>query len=259
MCKLLNISRSNYYTYQEKQKTKDPMTDAVCRIFRDNKKAYGTRRIKAALKNENKQVSRRRIARIMAEEGLISVYTVAQYKVHKTRPNDSSVGNELDRDFDNKLKLEAIVSDLTYVRVNNRWNYICTIIDLYNREIIGYSVGRNKNAQLVKRAFSNIKNRLDHIKLFHTDRGREFINKELDRLLIEFDIKRSLSEKGTPYDNAVAEANFKSIKFEFVYQNRFDTLEQLNQEFGAHVWWYNNERLHSSLGYMSPVNYEKKV
>ncbi len=120
-------------------------------------------------------------------------------------------------------------------------------------------MGKNKNAQLVKRAFSNIKNRLDHIKLFHTDRGREFINKELDRLLTEFEIKRSLSEKGTPYDNAVAEANFKSIKFEFVYQNKFDTLEQLNKEFGAYVWWYNNERLHSSLDYMSPVNYEKNA
>ncbi len=235
------------------------MTASVCRIFRDNKKAYGTRRIKAALRNEGKQVSRRRIARIMNDEGLISVYTVAQYKVHTTTPNESPVGNELDREFDNKLKLEAIVSDLTYVRVNNQWNYICTIIDLYNREIIGYSVGANKNAQLVKRAFSKIKDRLDYIKLFHTDRGKEFINKEIDKLLTEFDINRSLSDKGTPYDNAVAEANFKSIKFEFVYQNRFETLEQLNQEFGAHVWWYNNERLHSSLGYMSPVNYEKNA
>ncbi len=126
----------------------------------------------------------------MDDEGLISIYTVAQYKVHTTTSNESPVGNELDRDFDNKLKLEAIVSDLTYVRVNNRWNYICTIIYLYNRETIGYSVGVSKNAQLVKRALSKIKDRLDYIRLFHTDCGKEFINKEIDRLLTEFDIKR---------------------------------------------------------------------
>ena len=117
-------------------------------------------------------------------------------------------------------------------------------MDLHNREIIGYSVGPNKDAQLVYKVFSNIKLDLSLIGLFHTARGKEFINTQIDELLSTFKIKQSLSNKGTPYDNAVAEANFKSLKFEFVYPNKFNKLEELESKLGAHVWWYNNKRLH---------------
>lgn len=259
MCKILNISRSHYYNYKEDTKSKDSLTEEVITIFRDNKKTYGTRRIKAALKSKGYTVSRRRIGRIMANEGLVSVYTKAQYKVYPTEVSEVPIENKLDREFNNRNPLEAIVSDLTYVRVGNRWNYVCTIMDLHNREIIGYSTGPNKDATLVYKAFSSIKHDLSLIRLFHTDRGKEFINKQIDNLLDTFDIKRSLSHKGTPYDNAVAEANFKSLKFEFVYQNKFNTIEELEKKLGGHIWWYNNERLHSSLGYKSPVEYALTV
>ena len=169
MCKILKISRSHHYNYKEKIEDKDPLTNEVINIFRDNKKTYGTRRIKAKLEEKGYTVSRRRIGRIMAEEGLVSSYTKAQYKVHKTEVNESEVGNELDREFNDRDRLEAIVSDLTYVRVGNRWHYICTIMDLYNREIIGYSAGPHKNAQLVYKAFSSIKHDLALVGLFHTD------------------------------------------------------------------------------------------
>ena len=259
MCKILNISRSHYYNYKEESESKDPLTDEVVSIFRDSKKTYGTRRIKVELESKGYTVSRRRIARIMANEGLVSVYTKAQYKVYPTEVNEAPIGNELDREFNNRNPLEAIVSDLTYVRVGNNWNYICTIMDLHNREIIGYSAGPRKDAALVYKAFSRIKHDLSLIELFHTDRGKEFINEQIDNLLSTFGIKRSLSQKGTPYDNAVAEANFKSLKFEFVYQNKFNTVEELERELGGHIWWYNNERLHSYLGYKSPVEYALTV
>ena len=96
------------------------------------------------------------------------------------------------------------------------------------------------------------------IGLFHTDRGKEFVHKHIDKLLDVFEIERSLSAKGTPYDNAVAESNFKSLKIEFVYQHKFHTLDQLQKELGGHIWWYNNERLHSSLDYNSPIEYITK-
>lgn len=118
MCKSLKIGRSNYYTYQEKTDKEDPITKHIKRIFRDSKNTYGTRRIKVELAKEGQLVSRRRVGRIMAKNGLISVYTAAQYKVYKTSCNESEVGNELNREFHNKKPLEAKVSDLTYVRVN---------------------------------------------------------------------------------------------------------------------------------------------
>lgn len=256
MCKLLGISRANVYKYKRPTENRDSEEKHIKRIFRDNRQAYGTRRIKAACGKEGIVISRRRIARIMRDNGLVSVYTRAQFKVHKQVCNDSLVGNNLNRQFDIKNLLDTIVSDLTYVRVDGKWHYICNIIDLHNREIIGYSCGKHKTANLVHTAFAIIKEPLYKIKLFHTDRGREFMNKALDELLETFDIKRSLSHKGTPYDNAVAEATFKSIKTEFVYPSRFDSLEQLIREFSGYVWWFNNQRLHSSLNYQSPTYYK---
>ena len=119
----------------------------------------------------------------MANKGLVSTYTKAHYKVHKTEVNESKIGNELDREFNNRDPLEAIVSDLTYVRVGSRWHYICTIMDLYNRETIGYSAGSHKNSQLVFKAFSSIKHDLSLVGLFHKDRGKKFINKQIEALL----------------------------------------------------------------------------
>ena len=144
--------------------------------------------------------------------------------MYKTSCNQSEISNELNREFHDKNPLEAIVSDLTYVRVNQRWHYICTIMDLHNREIIGHSAGPNKDANLVYEAFASIRKNLSLIELFHTDRGKEFINEQIDTLLKTFEISRSLSDPGVPYDNAVAESNFKSLKFEFVYQNKFQHL-----------------------------------
>src|SRR5699024_9368613 len=127
------------------------------------------------------QVSRRRISRIMKEQGLVSKYTVAQFKVSKSLVNESKVGNELNREFYSDKPLKVIVSDLTYVRVKQNWHYICVLIDLYNREIIGYSAGPKKDAALVHRAFSTIRYNLYELEIFHTDRGKEFDNALIDK------------------------------------------------------------------------------
>ena len=97
-----------------------------------------------------------------------------------------------------------MVSDLTYVRVGLKWNYVCVLVDLFNREIIGYSAGKHKKAELVKQAFQSVDGNLKEIQLFHTDRGNEFKNAVIEEIMDAFDIKRSLSHKGCPYDNAVA-------------------------------------------------------
>ena len=255
MCKVLGISKSGFYKYKEKSIAEDLETKRVVRIFKDNQRAYGTRRIQKECEREGIVISRRRIRNIMHENDLISTYTIAHYKVHKQAVNEDRTKNEVDRQFDGRALHEVIVSDLTYVRVNGVWNYICILLDLHNREIIGYSCGRNKNAELVERAFAKVKSNLSLIDYFHTDRGMEFKNKLIENLLNSFGITRSLSVKGTPYDNAVAEATFKSIKTEFVFGESFGTLNELENKFGAFVWWFNNKRLHSTLGYLTPVEY----
>ena len=102
---------------------------------------------------------------------LISVYTKAQYKHHSSQKNEVKTKNIIDRKFNERSPLEVIVSDLTYVRVNNRWAYVCAITDLFNREVIGYACDYYRDATLVKKAFQTITYPLDAIEYFHTDRG----------------------------------------------------------------------------------------
>ncbi len=218
MCGVLQIAKSTFYYETKEEKNEDELSAAIVEIFHKNRKAYGTRKIKAKLHERGLVVSRRRIGRIMKEQGLISTYTVAQYKPHKTACNEATTTNVLDREFEETEVKRFVVSDLTYVKVQNKWHYICVLIDLFNRELIGHSAGPHKDAALISRAFATVQGDLRHIQWFHTDRGSEFNNEKMDELLETFEIGRSLSMKGCAYDNAVAEATFKVMKTEFVNQ-----------------------------------------
>lgn len=149
----------------------------------------------------------------MQENGLVSSYTVKQYKVHHTTCNNDNIENRLNRNFNQEERMKVVVSDLTYVNVGGKWNYICLMLDLYNREIVGYAAGKNKDAKLVKKALKT------------------------------FNINKSLSAKGCPYDNAVVKATYKIIKTEFMFNKRFENLEELELELFDYVNWYNNMRI----------------
>ena len=166
MCKILKISRSTYYCYEEYETKKDEINDIVVKIFNENQHVYGTRKLKVELAKRNYNVSRRRIARIMRSNGLVSAYTIKKYKPSKDKVNNEVKPNLLERHFNEKAPYEVVVSDLTYVRVGNDWNYICILLDLYNRAIVGYSCGKHKDAKLVYDAFAKIKTNLKNICVF---------------------------------------------------------------------------------------------
>ena len=144
MCAVLKISRATYY-YEAKEKSDESsLVNSIKEIFRVSRNNYGTRKIKKELAKDGIIVSRRRIGRIMKAEGLVSTYTVAQFKPHVAKCNEDKIENVVDRKFDNQPQHNVVVSDLTYIRVGMSWNYICLLIDLFNWEIIGYSAGKNK-------------------------------------------------------------------------------------------------------------------
>ena len=132
----------------------------------------------------------------MKKYSLVSNYTVAQYKVRRSKCNEDKIENIVNREFNNREKLEVVVSDLTYVRVNSKWWYICTLLDLHNKEIIGYSVGENKNAELVYKAFLSCRYPLTEIEIFHTDRGNEFKNKLIDEVIYYLWNKKIIKYQG---------------------------------------------------------------
>lgn len=132
-------------------------------------------------------------------------------------------------------------------------------VDLFNREIIGCSAGENKTADLVYQAIASIQANLHDVKMFHTDRGKEFDNKLISEVLETFGIQRSLSMKGCPYDNAaVAEATFKVFKTEFANQAHFSSLEQLALELSDYVHWFSNIRIYGTLGYLTPMEFKQQ-
>lgn len=137
------------------------------------------------------------------------------------------------------------------------WHYVCLFVDRFNRKIIRHSAGANKTAELVYQKIASIQVNLNDVKMFHTDRGKEFDNKLISEALETFGIQRLLSMKGCPYDNAVAEAMFKVFKTEFVNQAHFSSLEQLALELNDDVHWFNNIRIHGTLGYLTPVEFKQ--
>ena len=123
---------------------------------------------------------------------------------------------------------------------------------------VGHSAGRTRDASLVLGAFATLDFPLTDVQVFHTDRGGEFDNTRIDELLDVFDIKRSLSRKGNPYDNAVVESTNRPLKKELVYRNHYTTIEQLRHDLNDYVWWSDNQRLHSTLGYRSPKEFTEQ-
>ncbi|MBE7148917.1 IS3 family transposase [Bacillus mycoides] len=267
MCDVLDIPKSTYYYHADLngkcalEKEEKELSKEIPRIFKASRNNYGTRKIKKELTKlaQPKQISRRRIGRLMNKLGLVSTYTVAQYKPHHSSYNESPLKNELQHQFNQKKQLAVIVSDLTYVRVGAKWHYVCLFVDLFNREIIGHSAGVNKTANLVYQALASIKSNLNTIEMFHTDRGKEFDNKLISEALETFGIQRSLSRKGCPYDNAVAEAMFKVFKTEFANGAHSSSLEQLALELDDYVHWFNNIRIHGTLGYLAPVEFKQQT
>ena len=259
-CRVLGVPRSTYYWMQghpEAEPGPDPIEQDVVEAFESGRREYGAPRIKRALAKRGVVASRRRITRIMKAKGLVSSYTKAKFKPSGSKVNEADLPNVLNRGFDGHAPHTHIVSDLTYVRVGRRWNYVCLLLDLYNREIVGHACGERKDANLVKASFATIAFPLFEIEVFHTDRGPEFDNMAVDEMLEVFGITRSLSRKGNPYDNAAIESMNKTLKTASIYRRSYSSIDELRHEVNSYVQWYNNERMHSTLGYMSPVEFRE--
>ena len=236
----------------------DPIAGDVRAVRRDGRERYGARKIKAALERRGVTASRRRIGGIMREQGMTGAYARGRSEPHRTRADEARLANLPDRGSDGYAPHTHPAGDPAYVRVGSGWAYVCLLAGLADRGIVGHSAGRTRDASLVLGAFATLDFPLTDVQVFHTDRGGEFDNTRIDELLDVFDIKRSLSRKGNPYDNAVVESTNRLLKKELVYRNHYTTIEQLRHDPDDYVWWSDNQRLHSTLGYRSPKEFTEQ-
>ena len=259
-CRILGVPRSTCYRMlanPPRPKPPDPIEPDALGAFEASRGGYGARRLKVALERAGIAASRRRICRITRENGLSSAYSGRAPKGGDRPVQPPSAGNVPARAFDGHAPRTRVASDLACVRAGGSWRCARLLADPCNREIVGCSCGRRKDARLVKAAFSNVAFPLTAIEVFHSDRGSEFCNGEVDALLSAFGIERSVSRPGNPCDNAVVESTNRALKRELVRGRAFPSEDRLRTELFDWVNWYNNCRLHSTLGYMTPVGFRE--
>lgn len=268
MCKVCKVNRSAYYHWVKAgciiNKVDEKLNQLIINIFMEYREVYGTRRIKAVLLQEyGVIVSRRTIGKIMRSLNL-RVKMKRKFKVTTTDSNHnySISPNRLQRDFKTNVADEVYVGDITYIRTQQGWLYLAVVIDLFSRQIVGWSMDDNMETPLVNNALQMaLHNRTPSPKLiWHTDRGSQYASDAHRKLLKEHGILQSMSRKGDCWDNAVSESFFHSLKTELVHHENYKTRAQANQSIFEYIEiFYNKKRLHSSNNYMSPVDYEAKM
>ena len=259
-CRIPDVPRSTYYwmTGHPGTERADPIAGDVRAVRRDGRERHGARKIKAALERKGVTASRRRIGNIMREQGMTSAYARGRSEPHRTRADEARLANLLDRGSDGYAPHTHPAGDPAYVRVGSGWAYVCLLVDLADRGIVGHSAGRTRDASLVLGAFATLDFPPADVQVFHTDRGGGFDDTGIDEPLDVFGIKRSLSRKGDPYDNAVVESTNRLLRKELVYRNSYATIEQLRRGPDDCVWWSDDQRLHSALGYWSPKEFTEQ-
>lgn len=227
-----------------------PRTAGCSRIRR-------ARRLKAALERAGIAASGRRICRIMREDGLSSAHSGRAPKGGDRPVQPPSAENAPARSFDGRAPRARVAADPTYVRAGGSWRCVRLLVDLCNRETVGCSCGRREGARLVKAAFSNAALPLAAIEAFHGDRGPEFCDGDVDAPLPAFGIERPVSRPGNPCDNAVVESTSRVLERELVRGRAFPSEDRLRTGLFDWVNRYNDHRLHSTLGCMTPAGFRE--
>jgi transposase InsO family protein len=267
-CELLDVSSSGFYDWRKRlpsnRKIKNSEIKAkILNIFSDSRKTYGSPRIKAALERSGDLVGKDRVARLMKEEGL-------EARRKKAFRPKTTINNPSDKKSERVFKIEETevtklnqvwVSDLTYIPTLEGFSYLVTVMDLFNREIIGWDLSDSMEAKhtslALGRALANSDGKPNEL-IFHSDQGVQYCSGELRQRLDLMEMIQSMSRKGNCYDNAFAESFFHTLKNELT-EKIFTTKEEARKAIFEYIeCWYNTKRLHSSLGYMSPKEYAEK-
>ena len=270
MCKVLRVSINSYYTWLRNKDiikantSLEYLKERIRAIFKQSHQIYGSMRVCKMLEREGLKYHRSYIGLLMKEMGLKSILS-RKFKVCTTDANHSFqiAENVLDRDFKTDKLGHKWVSDITYIKVKNQWNYVTTIIDLADRKIIAWTLSDDMTTEntIYKTWLKAIKKReITENHIFHSDRGVQYASNKMTFIFQKNSkITQSMSRKGNCWDNAVAESLFKTLKYECTNRYQFDSVLKAHLIIDNYIKWYNYKRIHSAIDYKTPAEKEMEI
>jgi len=267
-CVLLSVSRAAYYAWSaaspaERRRADDELLVAIKDAHKASRGTYGAPRITRALRKQGRRVSRKRVARLMRQRGIVGRARRRRKRTTICDPAAAKTADLLKRNFaPTSHGLDtAWCSDISYVRTWEGWAYVATVIDLSSRRVVGLAMADHLRASLVSEALAMAiaQRRPARGLVFHTDRGCQYTSHDFRDLLARHGIVQSLSRPGQCWDNAVAESFFSTLKEELIYRGSWPTRAAARRAIFEYVEvFYNRQRMHSALDYLSPVDYEAR-
>jgi len=266
MCRLLKVSRSGFYAFcsrkEDKRKIRrNDVGKAIKETFKTFKKRYGAPRIFLELNDQGIPCSRNYVASTMREDGL-QARNGKKFRYTSSVEAKTLVSkNILARNFDVTQPNIKWVSDITYIRVGQSWLFLAVILDLFSRKVIGWALKNHMRESLIIEAFNMaISCRdIEGNVLLHSDRGVQYRAHEYQQLLKDHGVRCSMSRKGNCWDNAVAESFFSRLKVELIYAECYKTIKETQAGVFEYIeMFYNRQRRHSAIGYMTPHEFEQK-
>lgn len=265
MCQTLKISRSGFYSWigrdkSQRQMKNEVLVEEIEKVFVKSRQLYGSPRIHAELNALGYHCNKKRVARLM--QGKFIAKTKKKFKVTTdSRHNLPVAPNLLRQKFVSEAANQIWTSDITYIWTQEGWLYLAIVLDIFSRKVVGWSMSQRLESDLVLNALNSaIARRQPTQKIvFHSDQGVQYACSDTRQLLKNNGFVQSMSRKGRCYDNAITETFFHSLKTEQVYFERYNTRKEARQSIFNYIEvFYNRERRHSSLGYLSPNNFEKQ-
>jgi transposase InsO family protein len=263
LCQIMQVSRSTYYAwYQCPAKLISAETLHLYRrakeLFNASRQSLGSRELSKKLRSEGFEIGREATRTLMKRLKLVVKQRQA-YKVTTQRKHGDSVAdNLLNQNFNPVAANEIWAGDITYLRTAEGWMYLAIVMDLYSRRIVGWAIDKRMKQDLVNRALIMAYNLRQPSKglIFHSDRGSQYTSQIYRKLLKAFGMRASMGDVGACWDNAVVERFFGSLKHDWLFKVHQPTRELMKQDVAAYIKYYNLDRLHTSNGDMSPVQYE---
>jgi putative transposase len=266
MCNVLGVPRSGYYAWIDRPVSRRDLEDEkllfhIKQIHKESNGTYGILRMMKALKRRNIHCGKNRVAKVMRKNNIIC-RTRRKYKATtNSKHNYPVASNLLGQSFYVEAPNTVWVGDITYIGTEQGWLYLAAVEDLFNRKVIGWSMSDAMPTELTTSALEMAVGRRNPSAglIFHSDRGVQYASYKYQQLLRDKKMIQSMSRKGDCYDNACAESFFATLKKELIHGRKFKTRAEAKQAVFQYIEiWYNSRRLHSSLGYMSPNEFEYK-